>query len=138
MKLILIILITFLIVGCDHSKKHDNGIKSGIIHKKNNKKLKSLVSISYKTEVFSPDNLVFDEKVIKNYDTLGNVVEMKRYIVDSTILYEHYFQKYNGDTLVKIEESIGNVYKPKLETCTSKFFDGLLIEKKQYQAIVLL
>ncbi len=128
MKSIVITLVAVLIFGCNNSKKSDSGL--GIIHNQPAKKLKLLTTISFSVKSFSADSLVFNEKIIKNFDTLGQIVEMKRYIVDSTILYEHHFQKFVRDTLLKIEKRIGDVYKPKLEIDTLKYFNGLLIEKK--------
>ncbi len=129
MKQLGFILMAVIIWGCQDSEEHSNELTNVVPRMSINKKVKRSVSISYITDSFSPENLVFEEKVIRTFDTSGNMIDMKQYIIDSTILYQHNFQKYHGDTLLKLERGIGNVFKPKIETDTLKFLNDLIIER---------
>jgi hypothetical protein len=128
MKYIVFLLISVFILGCKQKQGESILEKKEISLNKENKKIKSIISTSYLTEVFSPDSSVFEEKIIKYFDTVGQLVEIKQYIIDSTILYRHQFQEYQGDTLFKIEKNIRNVFKPNTLTDTLKFADDLIVE----------
>jgi len=127
-RLEIILIAIFIISGCTHTKNDNSVENEEISTNQNNKKIKSITSTCYYTKVFSPDSLVFEEKIIKYFDTSGQLIEMKQYIVDSTILCTHKFQEYKGDTLLKIEKRIQNVFKPNLIIDTFKFVNNLMIE----------
>ncbi len=127
---IILFIVTIFISSCQNVSDTDCNKTKKISHSIDQRKIKSITSTSFITKYFSPDSLVFENKVIQYFDTLGQFTEMRKFIIDSTILYEHHFQKYMGDTLLKIEKRIGNVYKPKIEIDTSKYWNGNIIEKK--------
>ncbi len=92
--------------------------------------IKSIISRSFIYNYFSSDSLVFEDKVIQYFDTLGQFVEMRKYAIDSTRLFEHHYQKLLGDTLLKIDERIGDVFKPKMEIDTAKYLNDNIVERK--------
>ena len=93
MKQLVFILIALLILGCNNSKEHSNELANAVPEKSVKREVKSSIAISYITDSFSPENLVFEEKVIQTFDTSGKLIEMKQYIIDSTILYQHNFHQ---------------------------------------------
>lgn len=134
MKHVAIILTAFLLYACGIDTAvpefvTDEEITSDLPPKEAKKKIKIITATTLRSKIFAPDRFDFEKRTIQNFDSLGNLIEMKEFIVDSTILYRHQFQEYHGDTLFKMEKNIGNVYKPKMRIDTSKFLKGRIIEQ---------
>ncbi len=128
--LIFLLSSTIFILGCEPSVHNIPKADNKTSQTRENRRVKTITSISFLTNSFSPDSLIFEEKVIKHFNPSGQLIESEQYIIDSTILYKHQIQKHLGDTLYKIEKDIGNVFSPMLTIDTFKFVNSLLVESK--------
>ncbi|RFC53401.1 hypothetical protein DXU93_13285 [Brumimicrobium aurantiacum] len=129
MKSFILFVFILFVLGCQKKEEYCSYESYSEIGSNLEQKIKSITQVSFITKKFSPDSMVFNDKTIRYYDTLGKLIERQYFIIDSTQIFEHSYQIKKGDTLLKIDQQRSNFYTPKITIDTATYINGKLIEE---------
>ena len=90
-------------------------------------------SVYYRVS-YSPDSSFFDKKTLFEYDSSGEQISQKVFIIDSTVLFSHHYFIRKSDTLYDIKFRLDNFYGETFDMDTSIFVDDKMVYTKKTSA----